>query len=273
MIGAARTKRRGLRGANTRLLEGELVFLGPRMSERGVLSGYFARWVTVNALEIEGESEPAALSKVLSRWSAGRLMVKRFADLLAGFLALVLVLPLMVAVVVAIMIDSRGWPIYVQHRLGRAGTEFALLKFRTMVKNADQRCDEFFGANSQLILQWQNFQKVRHDPRITRVGRILRKYSLDEMPQLINVAMGHMSLVGPRPVLDGEIERFGDDADLILSVRPGLTGLWAVNGRSDLTYEERAALEARYVREFNLLLDVRILIKTIPRVLGGKGAC
>jgi exopolysaccharide production protein ExoY len=229
-------------------------------------------WSAANALE-QLDIEESATPFDLLHWSFPRRFVKRLVDVVIGVAAVLMLLPFMILVALAIMIDSQGWPIYVQRRLGRAGKHFPLFKFRTMVTNAEQMCEELFETDPKLKLEWHTFQKVREDPRVTRVGKILRKYSLDELPQLINVALGHMSLVGPRPVLDGEIERFGEDTPLILSVRPGLTGLWAVSGRSDLSYEERAALEAQYVRDFHLLLDARIVVKTVPRVIGGKGAC
>jgi exopolysaccharide production protein ExoY len=241
------------------------------MSRRPLTLSLSNDWSAADALdELEAREPTTPLD--LFRWSLNRRVVKRSLDVVIGAAAMLLLLPFMILVALAIMIDSRGWPIYVQHRLGRSGNFFPLFKFRTMVKNAEQMCEEFFETDPKLRLEWHTFQKVREDPRVTRVGRFLRKYSLDELPQLINVALGHMSLVGPRPVLDGEIDRFGEEVPLILGVRPGLTGLWAVSGRSDLSYEERAALESRYVREFDLLLDLRIVLKTVPRVIGGKGA-
>jgi exopolysaccharide production protein ExoY len=241
------------------------------MSRRPLMLSVPTEWDSVDALE-QPDAEASLTPLDLLRWSLIRRFVKRSIDVVIGATAVLLLLPFMVLVALAIMVDSRGWPVYVQRRLGRAGSDFPLLKFRTMVKNAEQMCEELLETDPKLKLEWNTFQKVRDDPRVTRVGRFLRKYSLDEIPQLINVALGHMSLVGPRPVLDGEIERFGDEVPLILSVRPGLTGLWAVSGRSDLSYEERAALESRYVREFDLLQDLRIVVKTVPRVIGGKGA-
>jgi lipopolysaccharide/colanic/teichoic acid biosynthesis glycosyltransferase len=227
-----------------------------------------------DALDAAGEliESPSAAAAPLFGWSLARRVVKRLIDVVVGVASIALLLPLMALVAAAIVIDSRGWPIYVQRRLGRFGADFPLLKFRTMVKNAEQMGDELFETDPKLKLEWRTFQKVRDDPRVTRVGKLLRKFSLDEIPQLINVALGHMSLVGPRPVLDGEIQRFGKEVPLILSVRPGLTGLWAVSGRSDISYEERAALESRYIREFDLGLDLWIVVKTVPRVIVGKGA-
>ncbi len=197
-------------------------------------------------------------------------IAKRAIDVVLATAALTIALPLIVLVVVAIMIDSPGSPFFIHRRLGRWGNEFPLVKFRTMVPDAEDRRDEYLGDRGHV--EWGRAQKLRLDPRVTRVGRILRRCSLDELPQLVNVLRGEMSLVGPRPVIREEIERFGSHASLVLSVRPGLTGLWAVSGRSDLSYGDRVALEARYVRDWSLALDVAILVRTIPKVLGCTGA-
>jgi lipopolysaccharide/colanic/teichoic acid biosynthesis glycosyltransferase len=156
--------------------------------------------------------------------------------------------------------------------MGRSGIEFGLLKFRTMTRGAGERHEDFLRGRPEAFREWQRVRKVRSDPRVTRMGRILRRCSLDEVPQLINVIRGEMSLVGPRPVVREELERFGERAALVLSVTPGMTGLWAVNGRNEVSYEDRVELECRYVREWSLRLDLRILLRTVPMVLGCRGA-
>ena len=208
---------------------------------------------------------PLATSRV---WRA----CKRLTDIVASALLIMLTLPLMLAIAVAIRLESPGPVLFRHRRVGRDGEEFDLLKFRTMVADAEARLEAYLQSDPELRAEWTATYKLRNDPRVTRVGRFLRKSSLDELPQLFNVLLGQMSLVGPRAVVRGELGRFGDLAPTILSVRPGLTGLWAVSGRSDLGYEDRARLEHRYVTHWSFLLDLRILLRTVPAVVRGHGA-
>ena len=205
--------------------------------------------------------------------SAMRRMAKRTVDLVLGCFAIAIALPLAAALCLAIIIDSPGSPIFVHRRVGRSGKEFGVLKFRTMVPGAQHSLIDCLEARPVAMYEWQDLHKVHDDPRVTRLGRGLRRLSIDEIPQLINVVRGQMSLVGPRPIMEEELERFGEHAPVILSVRPGLTGLWAVSGRTDLSYDARVALESRYVRDWCWTLDVSILLRTIPTVLSGRGAC
>jgi exopolysaccharide production protein ExoY len=204
--------------------------------------------------------------------SFARRAIKRVVDLVGGVSTITIALPLMLLIALAIVVDSRGSPVYVHRRIGRDGVAFGVMKFRSMVRGADDGWDEQLTRDPERAQDWERARKVRDDPRVTRVGRLLRKYSLDELPQLLNVVAGHMSLVGPRPVMEDELEFFGDEAPLVLSVRPGVTGLWTISGRSDTSYEERVALEASYVREWRLQLDLSILMRTVPRVISGRGA-
>lgn len=198
-------------------------------------------------------------------------IVKRAIDILGASIALVVTLPLMLIVAAAIMVDSPGKPWFVHPRVGREGRRFGVCKFRTMVNGVD-RPKTGVDSDDTLAREWDDTWKLREDPRVTRIGRFLRKYSLDELPQLINVVLGQMSLVGPRPVVDEEISKFGDAAPTVLTVRPGITGLWSVSGRNDVSYEDRVILEERYVREWTLRRDIAILLKTIPCVVSGRGA-
>jgi exopolysaccharide production protein ExoY len=141
-----------------------------------------------------------------------------------------------------------------------------------MVPDGDAALAAYLAADSESRVEWERYRKLRHDPRITRIGSFLRRHSVDELPQILNVLWGHMSLVGPRPVTTEELVCLGDYADQIVEVRPGLTGLWAVSGRNDITYQERAQLEHRYAMGWSLGMDLRILIRTIPAVLNGRGA-
>lgn len=198
-------------------------------------------------------------------------VVKRAFDLLLATILLLALLPLAAVIVFAIMMDSPGPPLFVHRRVGKHGRPFGVLKFRTMAHA--QECDPAAGPDTEAAIEWRRTRKLRSDPRVTRVGRLLRKYSLDEVPQLLNVVAGQMSLVGPRPVVVDEIELFGDDVAKVLSARPGMTGLWAVNGRNLVSYRDRVRLESSYIDRWSLLLDLKILCRTIPCVLSGRGAC
>jgi UDPglucose 6-dehydrogenase len=198
--------------------------------------------------------------------------VKRGMDVLVSSIMLVALLPLAAVLCLAIVLDSPGPILYVQRRVGRRGRDFPLLKFRTMVPDADAALAAHFASNSESLIEWERSRKLRADPRITRIGSFLRRHSIDELPQILNVLWGHMSLVGPRPVTTDELVCLGGSAEQIVAVRPGLTGLWAVSGRSDITYLERAALEHRYAMGWNLWMDMKILVRTIPAVVHGRGA-
>ncbi|HXF71529.1 MAG TPA: sugar transferase [Actinomycetota bacterium] len=197
---------------------------------------------------------------------------KRALDIVASAILIALSLPLMLLIALAIKAGSPGPILFRHRRVGRGGEEFDLLKFRTMVADAEAALEAHLRSDPRLLEEWNSAHKLRDDPRVTRIGRFLRKSSLDELPQLFNILAGQMSLVGPRAVVRAELERFGPLAPTILSVKPGLTGLWAVSGRNDLSYDERARLEHRYVTRWSLRLDLGILVRTIPAVLRGHGA-
>lgn len=197
-----------------------------------------------------------------------RRVVKGVMDRVGAVALLAMALPLMALIAVAIAIDSRGPVLYRQRRVGKAGHEFTILKFRTMVRDADRLKPALAGDNEGAGVLF----KMRRDPRVTRVGAVLRRYSLDELPQLLNVLAGAMSLVGPRPPLPQECARYEPDMRRRLLVKPGLTGLWQVSGRSDLSWEEAVRLDLRYVEDWSLAMDVMILWKTFRAVLGGQGA-
>jgi exopolysaccharide biosynthesis polyprenyl glycosylphosphotransferase len=186
-----------------------------------------------------------------------------------GALGLILAsLPFLLVAGVAIAVDSRGGVFYTQRRVGKDGKEFKIWKFRTMVRDADQVKAKLAAVNEGAGVLF----KMRKDPRITRVGGFLRRYSIDELPQLFNVLSGSMSLVGPRPPLPEESARYEEDVRRRLLVKPGLTGLWQVSGRSDLSWEEAVRLDLRYVEDWSLAMDAMILWKTFRAVLGGQGA-
>jgi exopolysaccharide biosynthesis polyprenyl glycosylphosphotransferase len=196
-----------------------------------------------------------------------RRVLKGAIDRLGALLILVLVLPLMIGLAVAVSRD-RGPVFYRQARVGRGGREFQMIKFRTMAVGSDARVADFAGVNDGVGPLF----KLRADPRITPVGRTLRRYSLDELPQLFNVLAGSMSLIGPRPPLPREVARYDHYARRRLLVKPGMTGLWQVSGRSDLSWDETVRLDLRYVENWTIALDVQILLKTVRAVVTGNGA-
>ncbi|WP_341717322.1 sugar transferase [Micromonospora sp. FIMYZ51] len=197
-----------------------------------------------------------------------RQLVKGFVDRLGSLLALALLLPLLLVIALAVRLDSRGPVLFRQVRVGQGGREFAVFKFRTMVTNADALLAELVSRNETDGLMF----KMRDDPRVTRVGRLLRKWSLDELPQLLNVVRGQMSLVGPRPPLPSEVARYDGDVARRLLVKPGMTGLWQVSGRSDLSWEDGIRLDLYYVENWSLAADLSILWKTVGAVVNGRGA-
>ncbi|MEV4926523.1 sugar transferase [Streptomyces roseoverticillatus] len=201
-------------------------------------------------------------------FTGGRRAVKEVVDRMGAAVLLMLFAPLMVLVGLLVLVDSRGGAFYRQRRVGKDGREFTIFKFRTMVAGADRARDELAGLNEGAGLLF----KLRRDPRVTRVGSVLRRYSLDELPQLFNVLTGSMSLVGPRPPLPEESAAYGPDIRRRLLVKPGLTGLWQISGRSDLPWEEAVRLDLRYVEDWSLALDTVILWKTLRAVLQGQGA-
>lgn len=198
----------------------------------------------------------------------GRKLVKGLVDRSVSLVALLLLLPLLVAIALAVKLDSRGPVLFRQVRVGQGGREFGVFKFRTMVVNADALLADLAVRNETDGLMF----KMRDDPRVTRVGRLLRKWSLDELPQLANVLLGQMSLVGPRPPLPTEVARYDGDVARRLLVKPGMTGLWQVSGRSDLSWEDGIRLDLYYVENWSLAADLTILWKTFGAVLRGRGA-
>lgn len=197
---------------------------------------------------------------------------KRCIDSVLAGGALVVLAP-MIVMVVAILLVTQGRPIFHSHRrVGRNGVLFPCLKFRTMVKNGDEVLARHLDANPSLRAEWNATRKLKDDPRVTQFGKLLRKNSVDEIPQLLNVIRGEMSLVGPRPIVTGEAELYGAHFADYIRVRPGLTGLWQVSGRSDTNYDTRVALDVRYVAEQSLWGDIVIMAKTIPAVLSSRGS-
>ena len=197
--------------------------------------------------------------------------MKRFVDIVVACLAIILLAPLS-SVIAAIIVADGGKVFFGHERVGLNGRPFKCLKFRSMKLNSQELLTELLATDDEARAEWNEHYKLKNDPRITWFGNFIRRSSIDELPQLINVLKGDMSLVGPRPVMAEELQRYGEHASEFLSVKPGVTGLWQVSGRNDLDYEQRVALDIEYVRNHNMLMDMSILTRTVWVVLDRKGA-
>ena len=205
---------------------------------------------------------PAAAT---SRWLR---FVKRSIDVLAATAVCLLLAPLLIATILAIKLGSPGPILHRRRVVGRGGSTFDAFKFRSMRVDADRVLE----ADAELFAKFKTNHKLPNDPRITPIGRVIRRYSIDELPQLFNVLRGEMSLIGPRMVTEPELARYGKHVDTLLSVQPGMTGLWQVSGRQTTTYERRVELDVHYIEHWSLMLDLRILLKTPLVVFRGEGA-
>jgi lipopolysaccharide/colanic/teichoic acid biosynthesis glycosyltransferase len=218
--------------------------------------------------------DPFDMVKYGPVFATGRVVYpvsKRVFDLIGASIAIVLLSPLLVAVIACVSI-SGGSPFFRHRRVGQNGVFFDCLKFRTMVTESDGVLQNLLESDSTIKEEWLRYHKLKNDPRVTSIGRILRRSSLDELPQLWNVFRGEMSLVGPRPVEPDELRRYGRRVALFLSSRPGITGLWQISGRNNTDYRRRVALDVCYVRSRSVLLDANILMKTLPAVFTKSGA-
>lgn len=199
--------------------------------------------------------------------------IKRGFDIVVSLVGCIVLLPLMIIVKISNMISGDYNPIfYKQKRIGKNGKLIYIYKFRSMVPNADEVLQELLEKSPERKKEWEENQKLENDPRITKMGNILRKTSLDEIPQMINVLKGDMSLIGPRPLIEGELDSHNGNHQIYENVRPGITGWWACNGRSATTYEERLDLEYYYVQNMSLSLDIKCIIKTVLAVIKKDGA-
>lgn len=198
-------------------------------------------------------------------------MIKRIFDVLVSIISLIILSPIFLLIVLAIRIESKGNAFYKHKRIEKNGQVIYLYKFRSMYSNSKEKLEEML-KDPKVRKEWEENFKLENDPRITKIGRVLRNTSLDELPQLLNILNGDMSLVGPRPVIDSEIEKYGNEKDKFLSVTPGLTGWWACNGRSCTSYEDRKKLELYYIDHRGILLDLKIIGKTFVSVIKRNGA-
>lgn len=211
-------------------------------------------------------------SQAVPSFSGDQGLISRAIDILIASLALLFFLPLFVLIALAIKVLDPG-PVFFGHRrIGKDGRAFLCWKFRTMVVDAEARLEAVLSADPRAAREWAETQKITNDPRVTAFGSFLRRSSLDELPQLFNVLKGEMSIVGPRPIVEAEAERYGQHFALYCLVRPGLTGLWQISGRSDVRYFERVLLDARYISSKSVLRDLRIIVLTVPSVLGARGS-
>ena len=197
------------------------------------------------------------------------LFFKRMFDIVVSVIALLLAFPIFLVIALAIKLEDHGPVFYKHKRVGKNGKTIYLYKFRSMVVDSEAKMKEFTKEQQE---EFQKFYKLTDDPRITKIGKNLRKTSLDELPQLLNILKGDMSIIGPRPVVEKELNKFGNGQDLLLSVKPGLTGLWACSGRSDTTYEERVKKELYYAENYSMKLDLLCFFKTCLSVVKGTGA-
>ena len=199
-------------------------------------------------------------------------LCKRGFDFTGALLALVVLSPILLMLAALVKLSDGGSVFYGHRRVGRNGASFACLKYRTMAENGDEIMQAHFERHPQSRQEWLATRKLQDDPRVTRVGLVLRKLSLDELPQLVNILKGEMSFVGPRPVVEDELQLYGTAAEFYLKSRPGLTGLWQISGCNDVSYSTRVAYDRHYVENWSFSADIVIIVKTFPAVLSSRGS-
>ncbi len=227
-----------------------------------IITGETTENIETTSLRTQSDVETKISKKVY-------IKIKRVIDVILASVALILLSPLFVIIAIAIKIDSKGPVFFAHKRIGKNGKIIKLYKFRSMVINAEELIKSF---TPEQMREYKENYKLTNDPRITKVGKFLRKTSLDELPQLINIINGDLSIIGPRPVVADELEKYGVNKDKFLSVTPGLTGYWAANGRSNTTYEQRMKMELYYIDNLSLKMDIKVFFKTILSVLKKEGA-
>ena len=199
-------------------------------------------------------------------------IIKQIFDKIMSIVLAIILLPLLLVLYIITYISTKGHPIFKQKRVGQNGKSFRIYKFRTMRIDADEVLENLIANDEALKKEWESEFKLKDDPRVTPIGKFLRRTSLDELPQIINVFQGKMSLVGPRPIIEEEMQMYGEFIDYFKAVKPGMTGLWQVSGRNDLAYDERVQLDVWYVRNWSMELDIIILVKTIAIMISRKGS-
>lgn len=223
-----------------------------------------------STLNIKPSIEPGIIAKRITKQLY--LIAKRLFDIICSLIGLILFFLLFIIIGILIRLEDGGSPIFKQERIGKNGKTFKLYKFRSMVKNADEILFKTLEMDKVVASEYQKNKKLKNDPRITKVGKFIRKTSIDELPQLINVLKGDMSLIGNRPYLPREKEDMGEYYDDIIKSRPGITGYWQTSGRSEISFQERLKLESFYSHHMSLKMDIKIFFLTFYVVLKGKGA-
>ena len=258
------------------VLKGEMTIVGPQpylVKDKERMGTYYNRIIQMKP-GITGISQISLVKDIGRSILKGiNRFFKRLIDICGAIVGIAILIPLtMVVAIINFVSGDRGPLFYSQERIGKNGKHFKMYKFRSMVVDADDILKELLEKDEDARKEFEATRKLKNDPRITKIGNELRKTSLDEFPQFVNVLKGEMSLVGPRAVIDGEIELFGKNKNIVLTVKPGITGYWAANGRSDTTYEERVRMETYYARNSNVGLDIKILFKTVYSVIKKEGA-
>lgn len=234
-------------------------------SSAGLISGYESLLPLHSGVSLV-TSQPSA-EELIARQSRRDRFVKRGGDIVFSLAVLSLGAPIFLMLATLVKVTSKGPVFYVQQRVGRDYRRFGCIKFRTMRPDADQVLTKILAESPELEAEFINDFKLKDDPRITRIGKFLRRSSLDELPQFLNVLRGEMSVVGPRPIVDKELPRYGGRMEEVLAVRPGLTGLWQVSGRNNLSYQKRVRLDVHYARQRSFSLDFKIIMRTIGVIL------
>ncbi len=222
----------------------------------------------VRTIDLHG---PLAIETYYHLLNKREIIIKRILDMILSFVLLLVTLPIFIVLSILVRLDSKGPIFYKQKRLGLNGKLFDSLKFRTMHCNADQMLEDLLEKDPEAKAEYEEYHKLSNDPRITRVGKFLRRYSLDEFPQFINVIKGEMNLIGPRSYLPREQADMGDYARIILKVKPGITGWWQVMGRNETSFKERLELDEYYISNWSIWLDIYIILKTVWVIISGQG--
>ena len=220
-------------------------------------------------MHIAAQSSVGRTPSIHSRW---QLTVKRSLDLIIAIPVLILLMPVLAIVALLIKLETPGPVVYADKRLGKGGKVFNCLKLRTMFTGSEDSLEAYLESHPEAREHWAVYKKLPNDPRLTRVGRILRKTTLDELPQVVNIIRGEMSIVGPRPFMLREAQEIEPYMAALLSLRPGMAGIWMAHGRNELTFEERIQLELKYIRRWSLKLDAVLFVKSLVTLLTAKGA-
>lgn len=225
-------------------------------------------------LKDEDEEQVKTIIFVSKKQNVAFRFIKRVIDILAGIVGIILLIPitLVVAIIRIIKKENDGPLFYEQLRIGKDGKQFKMYKFRSMCMNADETLKNYLENNEEAKKEYKKYKKLKYDPRITKVGKVLRATSLDEFPQFLNILKGDMSLVGPRPYLPREIKDMGEYYNVIIKIKPGVTGPWQIRGRSNISFEDRLKIDAEYIQNMSLKNDIKMVLKTFTKVVKKDGA-